>query len=138
MARVLVIEDDATLRHLMQLILEAKGHEVWTADDGSRGFAIAGRQAPDVIILDLMMPFMDGFTVLESLQHDERTAQVPVLVLSAMHGEDIQGRCFQLNAKQYLQKPFDADVLLGVVEEMVSDRADAAAVGVVESLPLAT
>ena len=61
MARVLVIDDERAIGHVIRLLLEAQGHEVFVADDGSRGFALAQRQTPDVVILDVMMPVMDGF-----------------------------------------------------------------------------
>jgi CheY-like chemotaxis protein len=68
------------------------------------------KQSPDVIILDLMTPVMDGFEVLDALQRDERTADVPVLVVSAM--KDARERCKELGAIGFLAKPFDVDDLL--------------------------
>jgi two-component system response regulator RpaA len=122
MARMLVIEDDRALTYVIRQILEARGHEVLSADDGSRGVATAQRRSPDAIVLDLMMPFMDGFAVLEALRRDERTANVPVTVLSALQRESVEERCYRLGAKQYFRKPFDPDVLVGSLEELVSDR----------------
>jgi DNA-binding response OmpR family regulator len=125
MARMLVIEDDRALTHVMRQILEARGHEVLAADDGSRGLATAQRQSPDAIILDLMMPFMDGFAVLEALQEDERTTGVPVMVLSAIQTESVEQRCYGLGAKQYFRKPFDADIFVGALEELASSTTHA-------------
>jgi DNA-binding response OmpR family regulator len=124
MARMLVIEDDRSLTHVMRQILESRGHEVLAADDGSRGVAAAQRQSPDAIILDLMMPFMDGFAVLEALKADERTAAVPVMVLSAIQTESAEQRCYGLGAKQYVRKPFDADMFVGALEELASPSVD--------------
>ncbi|MDP9184113.1 MAG: response regulator [Actinomycetota bacterium] len=118
MARILVIEDDGTITHVLRLLMEIRGHEVLEASDGSRGVATAQRQSPDVILLDLMMPTMDGFMALEALGKEERTAHVPVLVLSTLDGQDVQQRCYELGAKRYLRKPFDAEVLIGALEEL--------------------
>jgi CheY-like chemotaxis protein len=84
--------------------------------------ATAQRQSPDVIILDLMMPTMDGFTALAALSKEERTAHIPVLVLSTLDTEDVQQRCYELGAKRYIRKPFDADVLIGTLEELSEQR----------------
>jgi CheY-like chemotaxis protein len=119
MAKVLVIDDEAVLSHILRITLESHGHEVTTADDGSRGFASAQRQAPDAIVLDLMMPVMDGFAVLEALQNDERTAAVPVVVLSAIGTGYAEEYCYRLGAKAYMRKPFDSDHLLGVLDDVV-------------------
>jgi CheY-like chemotaxis protein len=119
MARVLVIDDEAVLSHVLRVTLESHGHEVTTADDGSRGFASAQRQSPDAIVLDLMMPVMDGFAVLEALQSDERTATVPVVVLSAIGTDYAEQHCYRLGAKAYMRKPFQSDHLVGVLEDVI-------------------
>jgi CheY-like chemotaxis protein len=118
MARMLLIEDDQALTTVMRQILEGRGHEVLAADDGSRGIAAAQRRAPDVIILDLMMPFMDGFAVLDALHQDARTADVPVAVVSALQPESVEERCYRMGAKQYFRKPFDPGILIGALEEL--------------------
>jgi CheY-like chemotaxis protein len=112
MTRILVIDDEESILDVIRRILEWNGYEVVAADDGSRGFATAQRQSPDAIILDLMMPIMDGFQVLEALRTHERTANVPVVVLTAMQAEGLEDRCHELGAKGYLQKPFEPDQLL--------------------------
>jgi DNA-binding response OmpR family regulator len=119
MARVLVIEDEPSVAHIIRLLLEGRGHEVLVADDGSRGVATAMRRSPDAILLDLMMPFMDGFSVLEALRDNERTAGVPVMVLSALRKESVEERCYGLGAKQYVRKPFDPDLLVGSLEDLM-------------------
>lgn len=84
MARILIIEDDTTIAHVLRVLLQTQGHEVLAASNGARGVMSAQRRA-DVIVLDLMMPVMDGFAVLEELNQDERTAAIPVIVVTAMH-----------------------------------------------------
>jgi len=120
MARVLVIDDEAALTNVLRVTLESHGHEVITADDGSRGFASAQRQTPDAILLDLMMPVMDGFAVLDALRNDERTASVPVLVLSAIATNYTEQQCYKLGAKAYMRKPFASSHLIGVLEDVIA------------------
>jgi len=116
MTRVLVIDDEQAIADVLRMLLEFRGHEVLTADDGSRGFATAQRQAPDVIVLDLMMPVMDGFAALEALRGDERTAEIPVVILSALGSTDVRQRCHDLGARAFLQKPYNPEDLLRAVE----------------------
>jgi DNA-binding response OmpR family regulator len=115
----LVVEDDRDVSRLLQLVLEGDGHEVLIADDGSRGLAMATRRRPDAIVLDIMMPFMDGFAVLEALREDERTVVTPVLMLSAMQQESIEERCYRLGAQGFIRKPFDPGILLGLLHELL-------------------
>jgi DNA-binding response OmpR family regulator len=121
MARVLVIDDEQPIGHVIRLLLESQGHEVFVADDGSRGFALAQRQVPDVVILDVMMPVMDGFAVLEALRSDPRTAAMPIVMLSALMSDDIEARCVELGAAAYVRKPFDAGALLDALHTVLSD-----------------
>ena len=116
MTRVLVIDDEPAIADVLRMLLEFRGHEVLTADDGSRGFATAQRRSPDVIVLDLMMPVMDGFAALEALRRDERTAEIPVVILSALGSTDVRQRCHDLGARAFLQKPYNPEDLLRAVE----------------------
>jgi CheY-like chemotaxis protein len=125
MARALLINDERDIAHVMRLLLEARGHEVFIAEDGSRGLAVAQRQKPDVIVLDLMMPVMDGFNSLESLQADPRTESIPVIVVSAMQAEQAEQRCYAMGARAYVRKPFDADILIGAIEEIAQEHSAA-------------
>ena len=119
MARVLVIEDEPSISQLLRIVLENRGHEVLVADDGSRGLATATRRSPDAIILDVMMPFMDGFAVLEALRDDDRSVSIPVMMLSAIQKEAVEERCYRMGAQAFVRKPFDPDMLLGTLEEML-------------------
>ncbi len=111
MARVLVIDDEPDVRWLLRLSLERLGHDVLLADDGLRGVAVAQRQRPDIIVVDLMMPVMDGHGVLEALAKDERTAHVPVVVLTAKALPEEEERAMAAGAARFLLKPFDPDEL---------------------------
>jgi CheY-like chemotaxis protein len=116
MTRVLVIDDEPAIAEVLRMLLEFRGHEVFVANDGSRGYATAQRQTPDVIVLDLMMPVMDGFTTLEALRSDERTRTIPVVMLSALGSDEVRHRCHDLGIRAILQKPYKPEDLLRAVE----------------------
>ena len=120
MARVLVIDDEPDVRWLIRMSLERAGHEVLAAEDGLRGVALAMKQHPDVIVLDLMMPVMDGYTVLDELAKDPRTAGIPVLVLSARAIPAEAKRATEAGARRFLEKPFDPEVLADELMEILA------------------
>ena len=116
MTRVLVIDDEPAIADVLRMLLEFRGHEVFVANDGSRGYATAQRQAPDVIVLDLMMPVMDGFATLDALRSDERTEAIPVVILSALSSAEVKQRCHDMGVRAILQKPYKPEDLLRAVE----------------------
>jgi two-component system, OmpR family, response regulator RpaA len=119
MARVLVIDDEPDVRWLIRMSLERAGHEVLDAEDGLRGIALAMKQRPEIIVLDLMMPVMDGYGVLDELAKDPRTAAIPVVVLSAKAIPDEAGRAAAAGALRFLEKPFDPDELATELAELL-------------------
>jgi CheY-like chemotaxis protein len=122
MSRLLIIEDEPALARLLQLLVEVEGYETIVADDGIRGFAAAQRQAPDAILMDLMMPVMDGYGTLEALRTDERTADIPVVVLSAIASDAARQRCIDFGAVAIVRKPFDNEHLLGALEDALASH----------------
>ncbi len=104
MANILIIEDDATLGGLLAQRLQELGYEVTLADDGPRGLERAAGTGPDLIILDVMLPGMDGWEVLENLR---RTQGTPVLMLTAKNEQPDVLRGLQMGADDYVKKPFD-------------------------------
>ncbi|MFT7691807.1 MAG: CheY-like chemotaxis protein/two-component sensor histidine kinase, partial [Candidatus Latescibacterota bacterium] len=103
---VLVIDDDATVRDQLQRLLDREGFHVLTASSGKQGLLLAATVPPTVILLDLVMPEMDGWEVLGALKADAKLASVPVIILSMMEEKD-QG--FALGASDYLTKPIDRE-----------------------------
>lgn len=102
--RVLIIEDNIGFRFLFRDTLEYLGHEVLEADDGETGCAIAKSSHPNLILLDLMIPKLNGFEVLKRLKADPLTRDIPVAVLSVLHeANDIQ-RSYELGAGDYIVK----------------------------------
>jgi CheY-like chemotaxis protein len=115
----LVIDDEPDVRWLLRLSLEQVGHEVLLAEDGLRGLALAQRQHPDAIVLDLMMPVMDGYDVLDALTKDMRTADVPVVVITAKAMPAEEGKATDAGARSFIAKPFDPADLVGEVEAIL-------------------
>ena len=124
MARVLVIDDEAPIRLLCRVNLEAAGMEVSEAEDGAAGLAVARAEAPDVILLDVMMPGMDGWQVLEELLDDERTSGIPIVFLTARAELRDQARGLELGGVDYVTKPFDPVELAPLVQRLL-DRVAA-------------
>ena len=135
MTRVLVIEDSNDLAQGLRYNLELEGYAVKVADDGNAGLSLAREWDPDLVILDLMLPGIDGYQVLRSLRGDGR--QTPVLILSARGEEADKVRGFQLDADQYVTKPFGLIELLERVKSLLrrtrsrSDVAETAAAGTI-------
>lgn len=122
---ILVIDDDADLVETTRMVLESCGYRVTSALDGVKGLLLARQDPPDLIILDVIMPFKDGFTVCEEIKRDPVLAGVPVLMLTSFaerRGDtDVSVSAgFGLEAEDYLDKPAPPDVLLARVERLLS------------------
>jgi DNA-binding response OmpR family regulator len=108
---VLVVDDDPDIRHMLAFSLEGHGLTVRTAADGDAALRQLAADPPACMVLDLMMPDVDGFTVLERLRDDPDAPAVRVLVLSCRSDEAAQARAAELGAAGYLVKPTDPDLL---------------------------
>jgi CheY-like chemotaxis protein len=122
-SRILVIDDDQDLGRVIRRVLELEGYEVVLSDDGLRGLAAAQRQRPDAIVLDLMMPVMDGYQVLAELRDDERTKDVPVVVLTAVALDETRERVEAAGAATFLTKPFEPKNLSRALASLVGSSA---------------
>lgn len=116
LADVLVIDDDANTQDLVRRHLEREGYGVRVAGSGAEGLALAHQQRPDLIILDVMMPVMDGWQVLNSLRGDAALSRVPVLMQSMLNERDLG---LLLGANEYLVKPVERDELTAAVRELI-------------------
>lgn len=118
MARVLIADDDPLLRALLEHKLAADGHIVISAEDGGEVLGLVSEHSPDLIVMDAMMPVMDGFEVLRRLKVGVEHSDIPVIMLTALRREaDIVG-ALQLGAADYLVKPFIPDELLQRVRRL--------------------
>jgi DNA-binding response OmpR family regulator len=117
---VLVVDDEPQARTMLRLILARAGFEVLEAQDGYEALAEVDRALPDAMILDIMMPGIDGFEVCERLRGDERTADLPIIMLSAKADPKSISRGLSLGANEYLTKPVTPDDLTRHVRIVLS------------------
>jgi CheY-like chemotaxis protein len=128
MSKILIVDDDADIVEAMRLVLEKRGHRVSIAGDGNEGLGKARAEKPDVIILDVMMPGLDGFEVARELKGDSQTRSISILVLTAI--KDKMGFDFKkesadpnwLPVDDYCDKPLDYELLLEKVDQLVRHK----------------
>jgi CheY-like chemotaxis protein len=108
---MLVVDDSSINRRLLVGALQKLGHEVSTAENGLRALELLRSDRFDVVLLDLLMPVMDGFTTLQTIKEDKTLRHLPVIMISAVHELESLVRCIELGAADYLPKPFSAAVL---------------------------
>ncbi len=113
---VLVVEDDLDIREVMRMILEASGYRVLEAGDGAEALAVARAHRPRIILLDLMMPGMDGFQFREAQLQDPAIAAIPVVIVSG--GGAVPEKAAELGAAGYLIKPTDVQRLLAILGDL--------------------
>ena len=116
MKKILVVDDEDDILHFLELVLREKGYEVVTASGGHEALTKAQLEAPDLVLLDIMMPQMDGWEVLKLLRVDEETAHIPVAMLSARTEAKDRVQGLQEGAIDYICKPFSLQELLGKIE----------------------
>lgn len=109
---ILVVEDDPAIGRLLRVTLEAEGYTAVVAPSGEEGISIAMREVPQLLILDIMLPGIDGFAVVDQLRGHARTAHIPVVMLSARHDTADKVRAFASEVDDYLTKPFNTDELI--------------------------
>ncbi len=118
--KIAVIDDEEAVRRSLKNILEADGtYDVLTAEDGARGLKLVKKRRPDLILLDIMMPGIDGFEVLKRLKADYKTMSIPVIVLSAWASEENRIKGSRLYTDLYLAKPITPDELLEKVAQVL-------------------
>ena len=117
---VLVIDDEAPIRLLCRVNLEAEGMDVLEAADGQAGLEVAGEARPDVILLDVMMPGLDGWAVAEKLLADERTQGIPIVFLTARADIRDRARGMDVGGVDYITKPFNPVELATLVRAVVA------------------
>jgi len=119
MARILVVDDERQSIRMVQVLLEAAGHEIIIARDGNEGLEKAKTENLDLIILDIIMPEIDGIKVCRTLKNDFRNNKIPIIILSVMDKEDDIKAGKEAGADAYIAKPYDATILLGKIEELL-------------------
>ncbi len=114
-AKVLVVDDEFTIRYLVEHQLKRHGFETIMAKDGPSALEAVRTQKPDLIILDIMMPDMDGFEVCAAIKSDPQLASIPIIFLTALSSKKDKMRAFKMGADDYLAKPFQADEFMAHV-----------------------
>ena len=110
-ARLLVVDDDPINRRLLASYLKREGHEVATANDGAQGWELVQAEPFDVVLLDVLMPELDGYEVLAHIRADDDLCKLPVIMISSVEETDSIVRCIELGADDYLPKPFSPPLL---------------------------
>ena len=118
-ARVLVVDDEAPIRLLCRVNLEAEGIHVLEAGDGTTGLDLARAEQPDVVLLDVMMPGLDGWRVAEQLLEDERTNEIPIIFLTARAEFRDRARGLDIGGVDYVTKPFNPVDLAPLVNDLL-------------------
>ncbi len=113
---ILIIEDEKPIQNILKAFLENAGYSVALADDGIAGIAEFHKQAYDLVLLDIMMPKMDGYTVCEMIRNE---SDIPVILLTALDDEDSQVKGFDLLADDYITKPFSMPLILRRIEAVL-------------------
>ena len=121
MPKILIIDDDDNLRKAFQVRLEKENFQVFTAESGAEGITTAERENPNLIVLDLAMPDIDGLEVLDQLQKNIVTWEIPVVVLTARSATENRERSRQLGAIRFLQKPFSPRHLISEITRILKE-----------------
>lgn len=126
-ATVLVVDDDPSIQKMLRLNLELEGYAVDSAFDGAQALERLACARPDLVVLDVMMPLLDGLEVLRRIRENPATADLPVILLTARSSEDDMWQGWQEGVDYYMTKPFDIDELLRSMDRLLSGRRPNAA-----------
>jgi DNA-binding response OmpR family regulator len=113
--RILIIDDEADLVSVLRFGLEVEGFEVISAGDGEEGLRLAQTQQPTLMLLDLMLPKLDGYKVCRTLKFDERYRAIPIFILSARSGEADRKLALEMGADAFITKPYDMKELVAKI-----------------------
>lgn len=120
--RILIIDDEPDLVKMIEVRLKQSGREVLIAQDGQEGLAIARRERPDLILLDLMLPKMDGYKVCRMLKFDKKYKNIPIVMLTARGQEADRALALEAGADAYITKPYQHDVVLAKIAELLKEQ----------------
>ena len=124
MATILIIDDDHFFTELVSLDLLLSGYTVQTARDPAEGLRAIVDSLPDLILLDLDLPYMSGFEVLEALRSDPATRGIPVIMLTAHKDEESHARCHKIGVDGFFTKPVQSDTLIEAIAATLATRAE--------------
>jgi CheY-like chemotaxis protein len=121
--KVCVVDDEETIREIYSTALEASGYEVFTAVDGQEGFSVIKKNKPDIILTDIMMPEIDGLTMMRKLKKDPELSNIPVVVMTNVDNTETSLAAGRLNPYFYLVKSlFDPQKVVSIVAEILQNK----------------
>lgn len=118
-AKILLIEDNAQNRYLTKFLLEQSGHEVLQAETGPQGLEMAAEAAPDLILLDIQLPSMDGHAVARKLKSDEGLRSIPIVAVTSYAMAGDREKCIEAGAEGYIEKPINPESFVAEVERFL-------------------
>ena len=118
-ARILLIEDNPQNRYLTKFLLEQRGHEIFQAETGPRGLELAAALLPDLILLDIQLPGMDGHAVARALKSDPQLKSIPVVAVTSYAMVGDREKCLAAGAEGYIEKPINPDSFVAEVERFL-------------------
>lgn len=121
MSEILVIEDEKNISKTLAMYLEGHGYTVILADRGLDGIKEAEQNIPDLIILDIVLPDIDGYMVCKALRQHPKTSEIPILIMSAKSQKSDIDKAFEYGANEYIIKPFKPQVLMEIVKQVIKE-----------------
>ena len=121
MKKILIIEDEKNIVTSLKMFFEYSGFEVLTSSNGTDGLSLARHSLPDLILLDLVLPRLDGFNVCSKLKQDEKTKNIPIIIISARTSKEEIDKAISLGAKNYIAKPFSIEQIKKMILEYLGE-----------------
>ena len=122
MAKVLIVDDSPTQLQGLRLIVERMGHQVVTAEDGAHGVAVAKKEIPDLVLMDVVMPNLNGFQATRQISKDPKTSHIPVILVTTKDQETDKVWGMRQGAKAYITKPIVESQLVETIQEILAGR----------------
>ncbi|MGH8041136.1 MAG: twitching motility response regulator PilH [Rudaea sp.] len=119
MARILIVDDSPSQLVGLKRIIEKLGHETYTAEDGAAGVEVAKREVPDLILMDVVMPNLNGFQATRTISKDAKTSHIPIVLVTTKDQETDRVWGIRQGAKAYVTKPIDEGVLLDTIKKLL-------------------
>ena len=120
MAKILIVDDSPTEIHLLRVMLEKQGHECIESSSGEDGVEVAKHEQPDLVLMDVVMPNLNGFQATRALTRDDSTKHIPIVLVTTKDQETDRVWGMRQGAKAYLTKPFNENELTGIIAQFIS------------------
>ena len=120
--KILIVDDDLETLRLVGLMLQRQGYQVASAHNGAEALSMARNEQPDLIVLDIMMPDMDGYEAIPKIRQIPGREQIPIIAVTAQAMQGDKEKCLAAGADEYISKPIDVDRLLSVLKEQLTEH----------------